>query len=99
MAALEQAVVESGRWQKWLLPDERHRAFADLSPQRRDWLAQTGARYVWTQPAVVAARARLYGNLAPVVGDPHTYVIDRIARAMDKYIVAFNLFDSLSLLS
>ncbi|MBN1286569.1 MAG: class II D-tagatose-bisphosphate aldolase, non-catalytic subunit [Anaerolineae bacterium] len=98
MAALEQAVVDSGRWQKWLQPDESGCDFADLSPDRRDWLAQTGARYVWTAPAVVEARARLYDNLRPAMPDPHGYVVERVAAAIDRYLTAFNLFDSLTLL-
>ncbi len=98
MAALEEAVVDSGRWKKWLLPDERGKAFSRLSTERRAWLAQTGARYIWTQPAVVDARRRLYENLSTTMPDPHVYVLERIERAIDKYINAFNLFDSLTLL-
>jgi len=98
MAVLEEAVVDSGRWKKWLLPDEQGKAFFQLSPERRAWLAQTGARYIWTQPAVVDARRRLYENLSAAMPDPHAYVLERIERAIDKYINAFNLFDSLTLL-
>jgi D-tagatose-1,6-bisphosphate aldolase subunit GatZ/KbaZ len=99
MAVLEGAVVVSGRWQKWLSPGERGLEFTGLSPARRAWLAQTGARYIWTDPAVVAARQLLYRNLEAVLPDPHGYVVDRIVQAIDRYIVAFHLFDSLALLS
>jgi D-tagatose-1,6-bisphosphate aldolase subunit GatZ/KbaZ len=120
MAVLEQAVYDSGRWQKWLQPDEYpdhlraiptagqekdHRMdsrsqqiWNALSPERRSWLTQTGARYVWTAPAVVAARRRLYHNLEPVIPHPHAVVVERIVQCMEKYVVAFNLFDSLTLL-
>ncbi|MFZ1771734.1 MAG: class II D-tagatose-bisphosphate aldolase, non-catalytic subunit, partial [Caldilinea sp.] len=74
MAVLEAAVVASNRWQKWLQPDEAGKAFDDLTPTRRRWLAQTGARYVWTDPSVVAARRTLYAQLALVAPDPHAYV-------------------------
>ncbi len=96
--ALERAVVASGRWRKWLQPDERGRDFAGLSPQRRLWLAQTGSRYVWTEPPVLAARRELYAHLSLVMPDPHAYVVDRIARAIDKYVTAFGLFDAVTLL-
>jgi hypothetical protein len=119
MAVLEKAVYDSGRWQKWLLPDER-REYLDegraegtnkrkardghsqqiweaLSPERRSWLTQTGARYIWTAPPVVAGRRTLYRNLSAVMADPHQVVVDRIARCMEKYVVAFHLFDSLTL--
>lgn len=96
MAALSDAVLASGRWQKWLQPDEQSRDFAAISPDRREWLLQTGARYVWTAPGVVQARERLYANLAGVLPDPHAYVVDRIAAAIDRYVNAFNLFDALA---
>lgn len=98
MAALEQAIIASGRWKKWLQPSEQGLAFSELSPQRRHWLMLTGARYVWATPTVIAARQQLYANLAHVMPDPHAYVVERIARAIDKYINAFHLFDSLTLL-
>ncbi len=97
MAVLEQAVVNSGRWKKWLQPDEKGLEFTALSPERRAWLAQTGARYIWTQPGVLDARRKLYENLSIVMPDPHACVLDRIERAIDRYAIRFNLFDSLTL--
>jgi tagatose-1,6-bisphosphate aldolase non-catalytic subunit AgaZ/GatZ len=107
MAVLEEAVYDSGRWQKWLQPDEypdeegekglgsTQGVWDGLTPERRSWLTQTGARYIWTTPAVLAARETLYRNVSPVISDPHQTVVDRIAQSMQKYVVAFNLFDSL----
>jgi hypothetical protein len=63
---------------------------------RRSWLAQTGARYVWTHPEVQRARQTLYANLSSSLFDPHAYVVDRIGRAMDRYMVAFHLYDALT---
>lgn len=99
MAVLEQAVVDSGRWKKWLQPDEHGRDFVNLSAERRSWLAQTGARYSWTEPAVIKARRKLYANLALAMADPHAYVVERITRAIDKYVNAFGLFDAVTLLT
>ncbi len=99
LGTLERAVVASGRWQKWLHAEERGQPFAALAPARRDWLVQTGARYMWTQPEVQAARQQLYQNLAAAMPDPHGYVVDRIAAAIDRYINRFNLFSSLDVLS
>lgn len=98
LAALEQAVYESGRWQKWLQPDETGRDFGQLAPDRRAWLVQTGARYVWTNEQVVAARRRLYANLETIMPNPHRYVVDRIVRAIDRYANRFGLFDANHLL-
>jgi len=99
MQVLEQAVVDSGRWKKWLQPDERGKDFSALSAERRAWLAQTGARYIWTVPAVVAARQSLYANLSLAMPDPHAYVIDRIVSTMDCYVRNFHLFDGLTILA
>jgi len=98
MQALEEAIIASGRWEKWRLPDEQGLSFAELSPERRAWLVQTGARYIWATPTVVAARRKLYDNLKLVMPDPHAYVVKHIVRAIDRYITAFNLFDALSVL-
>jgi D-tagatose-1,6-bisphosphate aldolase subunit GatZ/KbaZ len=95
--ALTQAVVGSGRWRKWLQPDEPEE-FDKLSAERQRWLVTSGARYVWTQPQVVESRSRLYENLTPVMGDPHGWVVDRIAASIEKYVRAFNLFGSAELL-
>jgi D-tagatose-1,6-bisphosphate aldolase subunit GatZ/KbaZ len=94
MEVLREAVVESGRWKKWLQAEEIGLPFTDLSMDRQEWLLQTGARYIWTTPAVVEARQRLYENFKGSTLDPHKYVIERIARVMDKYLTQFNLFST-----
>jgi D-tagatose-1,6-bisphosphate aldolase subunit GatZ/KbaZ len=96
MAVLGSAVLESGRWRKWLHGGET--GWDDLSPDRRSWLTQTGARYVWTQPEVAQARQTLYDSLSRVIRDPHQCVVDRIAQSMEKYVLEFRLFDSQVLL-
>jgi D-tagatose-1,6-bisphosphate aldolase subunit GatZ/KbaZ len=110
MGVLEQTVYGSNRWQKWLQPEEYAMAgqagkgtpdygmiWQALSPERRSWLIQTGARYVWTTPGVVAARQALYHNLSAIIPDPHQIVVERIARCLDRYVIAYHLFDSLTL--
>lgn len=95
-AILTQAVVQSGRWKKWLRADEQSKPFQELSPDRQEWLVQTGARYIWTEPSVQEARERLYNQLSRVMPDPHSYIIDRIAASIDHYINRFNLFNSMA---
>jgi D-tagatose-1,6-bisphosphate aldolase subunit GatZ/KbaZ len=97
-AALETAVFESNRWQKWLLPDEENVPFQKLDANRKAWLIHSGARYIWTDARVIEARETLYDNLSTVMEDPHEYIVDRIARRIDDYIIAYRLFDVLSLL-
>jgi tagatose-1,6-bisphosphate aldolase non-catalytic subunit AgaZ/GatZ len=98
LEALEGAVFRSNRWQKWLQPEERGLAFTELDPARRTWLVQTGARYIWTDGEVQSARQELYANLAPILPDPHQFVVQRIAAAIDAYINAFGLFNANQLL-
>jgi tagatose-1,6-bisphosphate aldolase non-catalytic subunit AgaZ/GatZ len=95
MQVLEQAVVDSGRWKKWLEPGEKGLEFRRLGSARRAWLVETGARYIWTEPAVEGARQKLYNNLHAAMPDPHEFVVDRIVAVMDKYVDAFNLMDLL----
>jgi D-tagatose-1,6-bisphosphate aldolase subunit GatZ/KbaZ len=101
---LKTAVVESNRWQKWLTPDEIGHDFDELALSRQGWLVATGARYVWTDPRVLAAREQLYDDVRSrrssrsELPDPDGFVVDRVAQSIQKYVDAFNLKDSLPLL-
>ena len=97
---LEQAVQQSNRWQKWLLPDEMEcRTLAELKEERRRWIVGTCARYIWRQPAVEAARERLYHNVSNQIADPHGRVVERIMGCIAHYATAFNLIGSLDTLT
>ncbi len=97
MEALEAAVFESNRWRKWLEPDEEGVPWQELAPERRSWLTQTGARYMWTDSRVLEARQALYDHLSPVL-DAHQFVLERIERSMERYVTHFHLFDACTLL-
>jgi D-tagatose-1,6-bisphosphate aldolase subunit GatZ/KbaZ len=94
MDILRTVVVESGRWEKWLLPDEKGLAFHELKENRKVWLLKTGSRYIWTDPRVMDARVMLYRNLEEMGINAHAYVVGRITHVIEKYIRAFNLPDS-----
>ena len=87
------AVLESGRWMKWRQGEELNLPFERYAPERREWLVKTGCRYIWTVPAVLAARRRLYDNLSRAGIDADRAVLDRIGRAVMQYYRAFNLVD------
>ena len=91
MEALRAAVVASGRWEKWRLPEEAGLAFGQLSPARQSWLVRTGCRYIWAEPSVVAARRTLYANLAAATEEGEQAVLRAIADVMHKYFRAFRL--------
>lgn len=96
---LTNAVVGSQRWQKWLLEDELSLDFHALSPNRKLWLLKTGARYCWTDPQVFEGRQILVQNLKQTIPDPNEYVVNRICKSIDKYLLHFNLVDSQSIVS
>jgi tagatose-1,6-bisphosphate aldolase non-catalytic subunit AgaZ/GatZ len=90
--SLRTAVVDSGRWRKWRRPEESELPFDELSPERQEWLVETGSRYVWTHPDVEAAREALYANVAPF-RDAEAFVTWRVKTAILRYYHAFNLID------
>ena len=102
---LKTAVLDSNRWQKWLTSEEIGQPFDELTFPRQEWLVATGARYVWTDRRVLAARQHLYGNVRSEVpagtafADPNGFVVDRIAENIQMYVDAFHLKGSLSLLT
>jgi len=84
-------VIASNRWRKWLFGDEQGKEFEDLSGGRKNWLVQTGCRYIWQHPEALVARYRLYENLKRFGIDAESVVLGRIEHDMDKYFYAFNL--------
>jgi tagatose-1,6-bisphosphate aldolase non-catalytic subunit AgaZ/GatZ len=98
MQNLQQSVIASNRWKKWLLPDEMKRDFKDLTPLRRSWLIETGARYVWTDPTVQEAKKILFRNISGKIDDPQEWVVSKITDRISNYICFFNLEKSWNLL-
>jgi tagatose-1,6-bisphosphate aldolase non-catalytic subunit AgaZ/GatZ len=88
---LRKAVVQSGRWKKWLLPDEDAGNFEHIPLERQQWLISTGCRYIWQNAEVLASRAHLYYNLETHGIRAEEIVLSNIESAMDKYFAAFNL--------
>jgi D-tagatose-1,6-bisphosphate aldolase subunit GatZ/KbaZ len=88
---LKDAVVQSGRWKKWLQHGEDAENFENISLNRKQWLLSTGCRYIWQNSEVLAARAHLYYNLESHGILSEEIVLSNIECAMDKYFSAFNL--------
>jgi hypothetical protein len=68
--------------------------FNQLPDRRRVWLLQTGSRYIWRNEKVISSRKILYQNLSNYSLNAHDYVVDKIARTVEKYLQAFNLVGS-----
>jgi len=90
--ALQEAVIQSGRWKKWLRGEEEGKRFNELPPDRKEWLVRTGARYVWTIPEVIEARKCLYEHVEEHC-DPDAFVLWRIKTSILKYFHSFNLIN------
>ena len=90
--ALRTAIVDSGRWKKWLHPEEEGLAFTALPDDRQRWLMRTGSRYVWSNASVREARERLYANVAPC-RDADAFVQWRVRSEILRYMHAFHLVD------
>jgi len=91
MEVLEKAVLDSGRWKKWLLDGEDD--FNSIDNRRKEWIIKTSARYVWADPEVKCCQQRLYANLSLNGIDSGNIVLCNIEKGMDKYFRAFNLID------
>ena len=87
------AVINSGRWKKWLLEGEDGNDFYSIGKERQLWLIKTGCRYIWTKPEVEVARTKLYSNLERNGIKAEEIVLSRIEKSMDKYFYSFNLID------
>ncbi|HLO60763.1 MAG TPA: class II D-tagatose-bisphosphate aldolase, non-catalytic subunit [Bacteroidales bacterium] len=88
---LQNAVIRSGRWKKWLHDGENADDFFANSAERRDWLIRTCCRYIWEDAEVLAERAKLYRNLSMQGIEPDNIVESKIESAMDRYFCKFNL--------
>jgi D-tagatose-1,6-bisphosphate aldolase subunit GatZ/KbaZ len=95
---LWESVVKSGRWRKWLLDGENPDDFYANTPERQEWLIKTGCRYVWEDPEIISARARLYQYIGLQGTDAAGIVESSIEGAMDRYFYKFNLAGLNSLL-
>ncbi|WP_025741577.1 class II D-tagatose-bisphosphate aldolase non-catalytic subunit [Aquimarina pacifica] len=85
------AVVDSGRWVKWLEDAEDSSDFYANEEQRQEWLVKTGCRYIWQNPEVIASRVLLYENLENNGFRAEEILLSHIEMAMDKYFYTFNL--------
>ena len=91
MKILEKAVLDSGRWEKWLKDNEKD--FDSLSKERKEWIIKTSARYVWAYSKVKCSQNLLYKNLQLNGIDAENFILINIEKSMDKYYRAFNLID------
>lgn len=91
MKILEEAVIDSGRWKKWLIDGEEN--FNSLKKDRKEWIVKTSARYIWANPGVKNSQSKLYANLRMNGINGENIVLTNIEKGMDRYFRNFNLLD------
>lgn len=91
MDFLGKAVIDSGRWRKWLKEGEKD--INSISRERKDWIIKTSARYVWANPQVKCSQNVLFKNLELNGIEGEGIVLSNIEKAIDKYFREFNLIN------
>lgn len=86
---LVKAVIDSKRWEKWLLEGEK--SLETITEERKDWILKTSCRYIWAKPEIKCSQALLYKNLGLHGIDGENWTLMKIESVMDKYFRAFNL--------
>ena len=92
---VEEKVLLSGRWAKWLRSAEKGTTEADLRADqgRREAVASVCGHYVFTDPDVATARRQLYANARElrITNDPEREILDAVKASITRYIEAFRL--------
>jgi D-tagatose-1,6-bisphosphate aldolase subunit GatZ/KbaZ len=95
LQALENAVLTSNRWKKWLPDGKAYLSAEDLKddPQMLIEMVTAGGHYVFQNSEVEAARGRLFANVRLLRPDiePEQFVLARIKESIARYVRAFNL--------
>jgi len=95
MKKLDESIIRSGRWRKWLTKEERALSFEELAESKKRWLLATGSRYVLSTPEIYKSRIRLRDNLKTWGVYSEDVVTSRLRDVIWKYVQAFNLKDLL----
>jgi hypothetical protein len=94
IALLERKALESGRWRKWLLPEQKGMTAAQIRDNRvvLAQVADVCGHYVYDDPEVAEARARLFGRARLAgVAHPERRILDAIKASIRRYVLAFSL--------
>lgn len=99
METFERAAVEDGTWKKFAPDDLDSDDRAAFVEENRRNIATCVGRYVFTDPDVVEAREQLYDTIETHTEiDPDEYVVKTVQDTIDRYVEAFNLTDSATVL-
>lgn len=92
---IQRAVLESGRWKKWLKEEESHLSREDVArdEEKLAQITRVSGHYVFDVKEVERAREKLFHNLKKegIIADPLKVVRREIRSSLKKYVDAFNL--------
>ena len=93
LSTFTRQAVASERWRKWMTGADGELSVeaALQDPVHAFRLAEICGHYVFHDPAVREATARLFANLSAAGGKPEAFVLGRIKSSIARYVDCFNL--------
>ncbi|GAF85581.1 unnamed protein product, partial [marine sediment metagenome] len=90
---LSKKAISSQRWRKWMVGKSQDASVAEVeaNEELRLRITRICGHYVFDDPEVRDALARLTRNLSDLGIDAEGYVDDRIDKSIDRYVTCFNL--------
>ncbi len=89
--ALTRYIERDGRWRKYAKSATN---LNEIPEERREWVIGISSRYVYAEREVIQAMEKLCENLREMGINGKEYVVREVAKAVERYILAFNLSDS-----
>lgn len=90
---MEELSVKNAPWRRFAPKGLENEELREFARHHRREIALCVGRYVMKNPSVIEARRRLYENLEEhsSIKNPDQLIIDRVQKAIHKYVKAFNL--------
>jgi len=95
---LQQSVLNSGRYKKWLLEDTPEQVVRK-DTALLDWVTQIGGHYEFSRPEIAEAAGDLLRAAGDVEDDPPGFVERAVETAIERYIEPFGLGGSVETLA
>ena len=90
---LRKAAVETGRWRKWMLPEQAKLSVEDVLKDQEltHLIADISGHYTFESPAVAPVLQTLLDQLEAAGIPARRYVLDNLKRSVGRYVSAYNL--------
>jgi len=92
---IQEAVLKSGKWRKWLFKEDTGLTESDIiaDKEKLKEIIIVNGHYMYNEPQVESSIKKLINNLRKYcnIKNPEKIVIDRVKNSIMKYVTAFNL--------